>query len=155
MAYALKRGFQSSARLMIQKTGSFGDIKIVNGANGLILEQSVLSQCDAIEAADPRVVRVTFQGGKLHVSHKDPTETEEVITAGLFTEKGTQVGSVYFHLASKPKLFPNRLGEELGFSTTWRRPGLEVEDSKDRRERRAAEASAKGDNASEGTLASK
>ncbi|QSS56291.1 hypothetical protein I7I53_04461 [Histoplasma capsulatum var. duboisii H88] len=77
-----------------------------------------------------------------HYSHRDPTEAEKVITAGLLTARGTQVGSVHIRKEGF-KLFPNRLGTELGFNKVWRTAGFEVEDTADRMARRAAEASAK------------
>ncbi|OAX81891.1 hypothetical protein ACJ72_03759 [Emergomyces africanus] len=91
-----------------------------------------------------------------HYSNRDPTETEKVITAGVSTAKGSQVGSVHIRKEGF-KMFPNRLGTELGFNKVWRAAGLEVEDSEDRMARRAAEESAKasvdGDNAGESSPA--
>ncbi|OJD28224.1 hypothetical protein ACJ73_00381 [Blastomyces percursus] len=58
MAHALKRVFQTSARIMIEKSGSFVDIGKVNGADGPAYTQYVEQACQRTEKADGRIVKV-------------------------------------------------------------------------------------------------
>ncbi|OAX81892.1 hypothetical protein ACJ72_03760 [Emergomyces africanus] len=61
MAHALKRGFQTSARMMIEKSGSFADIGKVNGTDGPSYTRSVEQACERIEKADGRIAKVNIQ----------------------------------------------------------------------------------------------
>lgn len=56
------------------------------------------------------------RGSVAHRSSKDKNDQQKVLTLGLKTNNGTQVGSVHVHMDGSFKLFPNRAGREGGYA---------------------------------------
>ncbi|RAL00800.1 uncharacterized protein BO80DRAFT_425211 [Aspergillus ibericus CBS 121593] len=118
MSRNVVRAFQTSTAAAIQYIGAdMMQITSINGPNGARWLQSTRNICDAVERADPRIVFADIQGAKAHISSKDRTDLEEVITVGLQTQGGLRVGTLHVHLNGSFKFFPSRAGREGGFGT--------------------------------------
>lgn len=58
------------------------------------------------------------RGSKAHLSSKDRSDKQNVLTVGLQTHKGTRVGSVHIHADGTFKFLASRVGREGGYSAT-------------------------------------
>ncbi|KAK2752872.1 hypothetical protein FQN54_008025 [Arachnomyces sp. PD_36] len=126
MSRNITRGFQSTARTLIQFAGAgLQDIAVSNGPAGNIWEGMTKRVCDAIEKADPRIKVANVQGALAHRSSKDRNDKQDVITVGLTTSAGTRVGSVHVHLDGSFKFFPSRAGRDGGYDKNILRASIE------------------------------
>ncbi|OOF97572.1 hypothetical protein ASPCADRAFT_129252 [Aspergillus carbonarius ITEM 5010] len=113
------RAFQTSSAAAIQQIGAeLALVGNINGPNGARWLESTRNVCDAVERADPRIVTADIQGAKAHISSKDKSDLEEVITVGLQTRGGLRIGTLHVHLNGSFKFFASRAGREGGYGTT-------------------------------------
>ncbi|KAK2810199.1 hypothetical protein FQN50_003169 [Emmonsiellopsis sp. PD_5] len=54
-------------------------------------------------------------GSYAHLSSKDRSDKQKVITVGLQTHAGTRVGSLHVHIDGTFKFFPSRAGKDGGY----------------------------------------
>ncbi|KKA16205.1 hypothetical protein T310_10214 [Rasamsonia emersonii CBS 393.64] len=149
MSRTFARGLQTTSRALVQFTGTVSpnDILASNGPAGGAWEAATKKVCDAIEKADPRISMANIQygvastapisvkftklltwfsrGARAHLSSKDRSDRQLVITVGLATNSGTRVGSVHVHVDGTFKFFPSRAGREGGYEDNILRANIE------------------------------
>ncbi|OGM44086.1 hypothetical protein ABOM_007278 [Aspergillus bombycis] len=109
------RGLQTTTRMLMQFVGGVtaDDILVSNGVTGAAWEQSARRVTDTIEKADPRITVARIEGARAHYSPKDKKDHEMVVTRGLATAAGMQVGSVQVHVNSTFQFFPSLAGRKV------------------------------------------
>ncbi|GLA41061.1 hypothetical protein AnigIFM63309_008905 [Aspergillus niger] len=116
MSRNIIRSFQTSTAAAIQHIGAeLSQVSSLNGPDGERWTDSTRNVCEAVERADPRIAVADIQGAKAHVSSKDRSDPEQVITVGLKTQGGVRVGTLHVHLGGSFKFFPSRAGREGGY----------------------------------------
>ncbi|GAB1196236.1 hypothetical protein APSETT444_005504 [Aspergillus pseudonomiae] len=95
------------------------DILVSNGLTGPAWERSARRVTDAIEKA-------LLRGARAHFSSKDKSDHEMVITIGLATTAGMQIGSVHVHVNGTFKFFPSLAGRQGGYDANIARAQIEV-----------------------------
>ncbi|RAK93355.1 hypothetical protein BO79DRAFT_284013 [Aspergillus costaricaensis CBS 115574] len=128
MSRNIIRTFQTSSAAAIQHIGAeLAQVRSLNGANGnrwteldangsqnhfcgyLVSDLvPLLSHCRS-------QTKISCRGAKAHVSSKDRSDPEQVITVGLKTQGGVRVGTLHVHLSGSFKSFPSRAGREGGY----------------------------------------
>ncbi|RDH36210.1 hypothetical protein BDQ94DRAFT_121650 [Aspergillus welwitschiae] len=116
MSRNLTRNFQTASRTLIQYMGTPMDEILTSNEDGAEWKSSATNTCTLIEQAEPRITVAELQGSVAHQSSKDKNDQQKVLTLGLKTNNGTQVGSVHVHMDGTFKLFPNRAGREGGYA---------------------------------------
>ncbi|PYI11026.1 hypothetical protein BO78DRAFT_161085 [Aspergillus sclerotiicarbonarius CBS 121057] len=125
MSRNIVRAFQTSSAAYIRHIGaSLDQVTNINGPDGLDWSKTTQNVCDAVEKADNRIVIADIQGAKAHVSSKDRTDLEQVITVGLQTDAGLRVGTLHIHLNGSFKFFASRAGREGGYGTKIAQAGI-------------------------------
>ncbi|GKZ23614.1 hypothetical protein AbraIFM66951_009889 [Aspergillus brasiliensis] len=116
MSRNIIRSFQTSSAAAIQHIGAeLSQLRSLNGPDGERWSVSTRTVCEAVERADPRITVADIQGAKAHLSSKDRSDPEQVITVGLKTQGGVRVGTLHVHLSGSFKFFPSRAGREGGY----------------------------------------
>ncbi|KAM5463192.1 hypothetical protein MauCBS54593_007602 [Microsporum audouinii] len=111
------RNFSSTAsRKLLKLLGkvTLEDVKKVNGADGINWVSSVGVVRDAVETQYPIVTNYQIQGAKAHKSSSDPSDPENVLTLGFFSQNGTRILSGHVHLSGTFKLAESRAGKKKG-----------------------------------------
>jgi len=67
----------------IRGQGSLEDVK--KGSNEATVE-NVVKALEDVETKDANVKSYSFRGTNFHKSHKDPTETEDILSVRLFSD---------------------------------------------------------------------
>ncbi|KAE8157068.1 hypothetical protein BDV40DRAFT_305494 [Aspergillus tamarii] len=117
MSRNIARRFQTASSSMIHYLGTpVDEILTSNGESGSQWQSSTTTTCDLIEKAEPRITQAELQGSVAHFSSKDRGDRQKVLTVGLKTSNGTQVGAIHVHVDGTWKLFPNRAGREGGYA---------------------------------------
>ncbi|PWY95975.1 hypothetical protein BO94DRAFT_620324 [Aspergillus sclerotioniger CBS 115572] len=80
---------------------------------------AAIQQIGAELMQNPRIVAADIQGAKAHISSKDTSDPEEVITVGLQTQGGLRVGTLHIHLSGSFKFFASRAGYLAGEDDPW------------------------------------
>ncbi|EFR04872.1 hypothetical protein MGYG_07875 [Nannizzia gypsea CBS 118893] len=129
MGHNIARVFQTSSRALLRYVGVPIEELVVsngtamaqqwhsNGTDGGQWSAVTDSVCNEIEKADPRIVAANIQGSRAHVSSKDRSDNQNVITVGLETHTGTRIGSLHVHLDGTFKFFPSSAGKEGGYGS--------------------------------------
>ncbi|RBQ86393.1 hypothetical protein VDGD_20757 [Verticillium dahliae] len=67
----------------------------VNEKSGPQWAENVQSVANTIDSQRTDVASYEIQGAKAHKSSKDPNETQDVITLGFYSARGTRIGSAH------------------------------------------------------------
>ncbi|KAI9929664.1 hypothetical protein ASPWEDRAFT_172672 [Aspergillus wentii DTO 134E9] len=117
MSRNVTRGFSSASKTLINYIGTpVEQIAASNKGDGEDWKSSATTACNSIEIAEPRITQAELQGSVAHYSSKDKSDRQKVLTVGLKTNNGTQVGAIHVHVDGTWKLFPNRAGREGGYA---------------------------------------
>ncbi|KAG2001297.1 hypothetical protein GB937_010316 [Aspergillus fischeri] len=90
------------------------DVRKENGPNGEQWVKSVQKIRDDVETQYRDVTGFEIQGAKAHTSSKDPTDTDDVITIGFYSQNGTRLLSGHVHADGTYKLAESRAGKGKG-----------------------------------------
>ncbi|GIJ99640.1 hypothetical protein Aspvir_003641 [Aspergillus viridinutans] len=111
------RNFSSTAKrhiLSLIGKVTIEDVRKTNGSKGDEWVASVQKIRDEVETQYNVVTSYEIQGAKAHKSSKDPTDPDDVITVGFYSQNGTRLLSGHVHADGTYKLTESRAGKGKG-----------------------------------------
>ncbi|PYH99826.1 hypothetical protein BO71DRAFT_394047 [Aspergillus ellipticus CBS 707.79] len=90
------------------------DVRKTNGSSGSQWVSSLQKLKDDVESQYDSVTGYEIQGAKAHKSSKDPSDPDDVITIGFYSQNGTRLLSGHVHENGTYKLAESRAGKGKG-----------------------------------------